>query len=148
MRHLAVLLTSSLVFCAFTMKAAADDKFYFEPADVTISGLLLSNYVMFGSGEMIKGHILHLKQPISIAGNGDSSTARNRRTVRNVNQILLEFSDGEPSDELAGANVELSGKLYNKLSDPHHTKVTMIVEKISIVSEPEGDRPVGTYKTH
>jgi hypothetical protein len=148
MRYLAVLLTSSLVFCAFTMKAAADDEFYFEPANVTVSGLLLGNFVMLGSGDMIKGHILHLKQPINITGNGDSSEARNRRTVRNVNQILLEFSDGEPSDELAGANVEVRGKLYNKPSGPHHTKVTMIVEGISVVSVPEGDHPVGAFKTH
>ncbi len=103
---------------------------------------------MLGSGEMLKGNILYLQKPITIEGNPDSQSRANRKTVRNIQQVLIEFTSEEPTDEVLGSIVLLTGLLLNQPSGPHHTKILMKAEALIIIEEMTGEGPVATFKTH
>lgn len=109
---------------------------------------MLGSYVMLGSGEMLKGSILHLEEPITVLANKDSDDRRNRRAVKNVRTILLEFRGSSPTDDMFGGAVRLTGTLLNKPSDPFHTKVLMLVDEAALIEASDDGQPVATFKTH
>lgn len=127
---------------------AAAEQITFEPSEASLNGKLLKNFVMLSSGEMLTGYVLHLEAPVTIQGNEESTERRNRRSVRNINQVLVEFESEAPSDDILGGEFLIHGRLYNEPSDPHHTKIRMRASEYEILSEPEDQRSVGTYKTH
>lgn len=128
--------------------SSAEEAKQFDIPETSLTGKLLRNYVMLGSGEMLKGNILYLEEPITINGNPDSQSRPNRKTVRNIQQILVEFASEEPADEVLGDIVLLTGRLLNEPSGPHHTKILMKAETLIIIEEMTGEGPVATFKTH
>ena len=140
-------ITVLLVHALSLSVASAEETVRFEPAEVALTGKLLGSYVMLSSGEMLKGKILHLNDPITVEGNESSQNRDSRRTVRNIQQILVEFEMQEPADDVLGSVVELKGLLYNEPSDPYHTKILMKAASLRIIEEMSGG-PVATVKTH
>ena len=144
-------LISAFAILFFTApQAFSDDSVTFEPAVATLSGTLLGNYVMLGSGQMLKGHVLYLNPSITINGNSESQNRKNRKTRDNIDRILLEIAEDLVSDDLMGASVSVSGALYYRPSDPHHTEILMIVDAIDVIDSavPGEGSPVATFKTH
>ncbi len=144
-----VFVLTSLMNVFAATNAGAEEELVFDSASASVSGVLLLDFVIrTGSRKMLKGYILYLDSPVTIRGNESSADRRNRKTLRGIDRILLEFPTGEPSDETAGAFVEVTGTLLNAPSGPHHTKVSMVVDDIALLDEPEDEKPVATYKTH
>ena len=143
-------MVAALAFKAITFSAAyAEEPAVFDTPGTSLTGKLLRNYVMLGSGEMLKGNILYLEEPISIEGNPESEKRANKKKVKNVQQILVSFEpEIELSDDIMGDTVLLTGRLFNEPSDAHHTKVLMKADGLKVIEEMTGEGPVATFKTH
>lgn len=128
--------------------ASAQAQVAFDQPGTTLTGRLLGSYVMVGSGKMLKGRILHLDVPISISANEASEDRRNWKSVGNVDRILLKFEVAEPTDDMFGGAVLVTGRLINEPSDPFHTEVAMLVADAVLVEASDGEQPVATFKTH
>lgn len=139
----------AFAFLAMTLSAAiAQDQISFDRPGTELTGRLLGSYVMLGSGEMLKGSILYLEEPTTIAGNKDSDDRRNRKSAKNVDKVLLSFESEEPTDDMLGGNVLLTGRLINEPSDPFHTEVLMLVTDAVLIEASGDGQPVATFKTH
>ena len=142
---LAILVALSVLAVA---PAMAQESPTFDQPETELSGRLLASYVMLSSGKMLSGEILYLDDPIVIVANNQSENRRNRKSAKNVSQILLEFEGAANADDLAGDIVRVTGRLINEASDPFHTDVKMVVTDIALIEASEGERPVATFKTH
>lgn len=136
-------------FLAFAASPAlAQNPVSFDHPGTELTGKLLGSYVMLARGQMLKGQILYMEEPIAIAGNKESNDRRNRKSAKGVDKILLEFDGAGPSDDMFGGAVRVTGRLTNSPSDPFHTEVTMIVTDATLIEAAVGDQPVATFKTH
>ena len=128
--------------------ALAQDPVSFDHPGTELTGKLLGSYVMLASGQMLKGQILYLEEPIAIAGNKESGDRRNRKSAKGVSKVLLEFEGAGPTDDMLGGAVQVTGRLINSPSDPFHTEVTMIVTDARLIEAAVGDQPAATFRTH
>jgi len=143
--------SAAFVFALLAMTLStvkAQDQISFDRPDTELTGRLLGSFVMLGSGEMLEGSILYLEEPISIAGNENSDDRRNRKSVKNVDKVLLNFEGEEPTDDMLGGNVLITGRLVNEPSDPFHTEVLMLVTDAVLIEASGDGKPVATFKTH
>lgn len=132
-----------ITLCAFAAIAGARaaDQAQFEPAVSTLTGRILSEYVMVPGREMSKGVALWLDPAITIEGNPDSR--KNKRSLRDVRKILLKAAS--PDLDLAayaGQTVNVEGLLFREYADIYHTDVTMQVSRVAAQdadSDPFGD---------
>ncbi|MEM7741950.1 MAG: DUF4431 domain-containing protein [Pseudomonadota bacterium] len=111
---------------------ALSDTLRFADPGTTLEGRLLGDFVVVGE-EMFGADVLWLDRRVSISGNRDASDARDRRRLRRVERILLEFDGAESSESNLGKRVRVVGTLHKRANEYHYTDVMMIVQSLSVL---------------